>query len=162
MAAFPISACTRASDTTAIAATATHMHAFLYRFGLTNCFRIILCHKCNAESLRYIEETPASMRVFCSNSFLTFVPGLKIYARSTFMKRPALAAALFFSAVFGAAQSPVSLPASPSTVVWGYYSAKAKPVLTIHSGDTVRIQTLSTCGPTERLVELGVAPSDIP
>jgi len=56
----------------------------------------------------------------------------------------------------------VTLPASPTTVVWGYYSAKAKPVLTVHSGDTVRIQTLSTCGPTERLIEEGVSPSDIP
>ena len=46
---------------------------------------------------------------------------------------------------------PVFLPASPSTVAWGYYWSKAKPALTVHSGDTVRIQTLSTCGPTERL-----------
>ena len=55
-----------------------------------------------------------------------------------------------------------TLPASPSTVVWGYYSAKAKPVLTVHSGDTVRMQTLSTCGSTERLVSEGVSLSDIP
>jgi len=78
------------------------------------------------------------------------------------MKRPALAAVLFFSAALLTAQSPVSLPASPSTVAWGYYSAKARPVLTVHSGDTVRIQTLSTCGPTERLVEEGISPQDIP
>src|SRR5580698_10103410 len=55
-----------------------------------------------------------------------------------------------------------TLPASPSTVVWGYYSAKAKSVLTVHSGDTVRIQTLSTCGSTERLISEGVAAADIP
>jgi acetamidase/formamidase len=55
-----------------------------------------------------------------------------------------------------------TLAASPSTVVWGYYSAKAKPVLTVHSGDTVRIQTLSTCGSTERLIGEGVAAADIP
>ena len=49
---------------------------------------------------------------------------------------------------FAAAQpGPVFLPASPSTVAWGYYWSKAKPVLTVHSGDAVRIQTLSTCGP---------------
>ena len=60
-------------------------------------------------------------------------------------------------------QAPTAtLPASPSTVVWGYYSAKAKPVLTAHSGDTVRIQTLSTCGSTERMEEEGVAAADIP
>ena len=61
------------------------------------------------------------------------------------------------------AQAPqFTLPASPATVVWGYYSAHAKPALTVHSGDTVRIQTLSTCGSTERLVGEGVAPADIP
>jgi len=57
---------------------------------------------------------------------------------------------------------PVKLAASPSTVAWGYYWAKAKPVLTVHSGDTVQIQTESTCGSTERLVAEGVAASDVP
>ena len=54
------------------------------------------------------------------------------------------------------------LAASPETVVWGYYSAQAKPVLTVHSGDTVRIHTLSTCGSTTRLEGLGVKHEDIP
>jgi acetamidase/formamidase len=53
------------------------------------------------------------------------------------------------------------LKASPSTVVWGYYSAAAKPVLRIHSGDTVRIETVSTGSPT-RFEALGVPPGDIP
>src|SRR5579863_8694028 len=67
------------------------------------------------------------------------------------------------TAGFAAAQSgPVFLQASPSTVAWGYYWSKAKPVLTVHSGDTVRIQTLSTCGSSERLQASGVAASDIP
>src|ERR1700733_4438653 len=79
------------------------------------------------------------------------------------MKLRAIAVVPFFAATVINAQTPqTTLPASPSTVVWGYYSAKAKPVVTVHSGDSVRIQTLSTCGPTERLVEEGVAPSDIP
>jgi acetamidase/formamidase len=70
---------------------------------------------------------------------------------------------LVFATGFAAAQPPqLTLPATPQTVVWGYYSAHAKPVLTIHSGDTVRVQTLSTCGSTERLVAEGVAASDIP
>ncbi|HUD14378.1 MAG TPA: acetamidase/formamidase family protein [Terracidiphilus sp.] len=75
-----------------------------------------------------------------------------------------LAAAVPCLAVsFAVGQTPVAtLPATPTTVVWGYYSAKAKPVLTVHSGDTVRIQTLSTCGSTERMVEEGVAPADVP
>jgi len=73
------------------------------------------------------------------------------------------AAALFVFSTIIAAQTPTAtLQASPSTVVWGYYSAKAKPVLTVHSGDTVRIQTLSTCGPTDRLESEGVAAADIP
>ena len=55
-----------------------------------------------------------------------------------------------------------SLLATSTTVEWGHYAADAKPALTIHSGDTVRIQTLSTCGPSERLIARGVKPEDIP
>ena len=44
-------------------------------------------------------------------------------------------AASFTLATLALAQShTATLPASPTTVVWGYYSAKAKPVLTVHSG----------------------------
>ena len=69
---------------------------------------------------------------------------------------------LLFAAVSLAQSAPQFLPASPKTVVWGYYSAKAKPVLTVHSGDTVRIQTLSTCGPTDRQVSEGVPAAQVP
>jgi acetamidase/formamidase len=55
-----------------------------------------------------------------------------------------------------------NLPASPATVVWGYYSQDAKPVLTVHTGDTVRIQTASSCPSPARLEAAGVAPNDIP
>jgi acetamidase/formamidase len=73
------------------------------------------------------------------------------------------AAAPFLIASLAVGQTaPATLSATPSTVVWGYYSAKAKPVLTVHSGDTVRIQTLSTCGSTERMIGEGVAAADIP
>src|SRR5215469_9210435 len=79
------------------------------------------------------------------------------------MRTANVLAVLCAGASLAAAQAPTAtLPASPSTVVWGYYSAHAKPALTVHSGDTVRIQTLSTCGPTERMVAEGVAPGDIP
>jgi len=79
------------------------------------------------------------------------------------MNRAFTAVCLFLFSIAAMSQSgPIVLPASPQTVVWGYYSAKAKPVLTVHSGDTVRIQTLSTCGSNERLIEEGVAASDIP
>ncbi|HEV7814588.1 MAG TPA: acetamidase/formamidase family protein [Janthinobacterium sp.] len=52
--------------------------------------------------------------------------------------------------------------AKPDTVAWGYYSGQAKAVLTVHSGDTVRMQTLSTCGSPERMVANGARPEDIP
>jgi acetamidase/formamidase len=79
------------------------------------------------------------------------------------MKHSLAVATLLLCPILTAGQAaPTTLSASPSTVVWGYYSAKAKPALTVHSGDTVRIQTLSTCGSTERLTGEGVAPADIP
>lgn len=40
-----------------------------------------------------------------------------------------------------------TLKASPQTVVWGRYDAKAPPVLRIKSGDTVEIETLITSSP---------------
>src|ERR1043166_121434 len=52
------------------------------------------------------------------------------------------------------------LKASPSTVAWGYYWSQAKPVLTIKSGDSVEIQTLTTSNPTS-LANNGVKPEDI-
>jgi acetamidase/formamidase len=55
-----------------------------------------------------------------------------------------------------------TLLATPQTVAWGYYSGQSKPVLTVHSGDTVRMQTLSTCGSPERMIANGVRPEDIP
>ena len=42
------------------------------------------------------------------------------------------------------------LKPSPKTVVWGYYSASAAPVMRVKSGDTVQVQTLITSSP-ERL-----------
>src|ERR1700689_584149 len=55
-----------------------------------------------------------------------------------------------------------TLLATPETVAWGYYSGTAKPVLTVHSGDTVRMETLSTCGSPERMLSGGVTPAQIP
>jgi acetamidase/formamidase len=75
----------------------------------------------------------------------------------------ALSAAALLAIPAAFAQQPTqTLLATPTTVAWGYYSARAKPVLTVKSGDTVTIQTLSTCGPPERLKTLGVAEADIP
>src|SRR5215813_4377179 len=46
-----------------------------------------------------------------------------------------------------AAQEKVTLKATPATVAWGYYDAKAAPVLRIKSGDMVEIQTLVSNSP---------------
>src|SRR5476649_2016848 len=72
-----------------------------------------------------------------------------------------LAAALSTSA-FTQAQTTQTLLATPTTVAWGYYDFHAKPVLTVHSGDTVIMQTASTCGAPVRLLAEGVAAADIP
>src|SRR5215475_5177143 len=53
------------------------------------------------------------------------------------------------------AQMTYTLKPTPKTVAWGYYDAKAAPVLRIKSGDTVEIQTLITNSP-ERLERAGV------
>ncbi len=52
------------------------------------------------------------------------------------------------------------LKATPETVAWGYYSAAAKPVLHINSGDTVTIDTMITSSP-DRLAAAGVKPDQV-
>ncbi len=74
------------------------------------------------------------------------------------MKAPIALLAIAISAPTFAAD--YQLKASPSTVVWGYYWAGAKPVLRIQSGDTVSIQTLTTSSPTS-LARAGVKDADI-
>ncbi len=59
-----------------------------------------------------------------------------------------------------AAQTVHRLPATPSTVAWGYYWAEARPVLRVASGDIVEVETLLTSSPT-RLEGAGVAPADV-
>src|SRR5881394_3990795 len=53
------------------------------------------------------------------------------------------------------AQATHALKPTPKTVAWGYYDAKAAPVLRVKTGDTVEIQTLITNSP-ERLEKAGV------
>jgi acetamidase/formamidase len=78
--------------------------------------------------------------------------------------KPAVAAALaVLSAGVASAQSTgrtFTLEATPQTVAWGNYDATAKPVLTIHSGDTVVVHTLLTNSPTG-LERNGVAPDQV-
>ena len=73
----------------------------------------------------------------------------------------AAAAAVFGCALAGPSRAATyDLPATPSTVAWGNYDAAAKPVLTIHSGDTVVFHTLLTSSPTA-LEKAGVAPAAV-
>jgi acetamidase/formamidase len=60
----------------------------------------------------------------------------------------------------GAGAEVHTLHATPQSVVWGNYDAKAVPVLTIRSGDTVVIDTLLTNSPTG-LEKNGVKPADV-
>ena len=69
---------------------------------------------------------------------------------------------LLLCASLGSAHAQQTLPVTPKTIAWGYYWSQAKPVLTVHSGDTVRVNTLSTCGSPERLKAGGVRAEDIP
>ncbi len=65
---------------------------------------------------------------------------------------------LFFLMTAPALAQPV-LRATPATVHWGYYAADAKPVLTVKSGETVRIETVS--GIPEMLERYGVADDNL-
>ncbi|ALK95997.1 acetamidase [Massilia sp. WF1] len=78
------------------------------------------------------------------------------------MRKKILSTCLGLVACAPAFAADYTLPATPATVAWGYYSGQSKPALTVHSGDTVRMQTLSTCGSPERMIARGVRPEDIP
>lgn len=78
------------------------------------------------------------------------------------MRRSLWLAGLLLGSSVTSLASDQTVLATPSTVEWGHYAANAKPAVTIHSGDTVTMQTLSTCGPTDRLVARGIKPEDIP
>ena len=56
--------------------------------------------------------------------------------------------------------STYNLKPTPKTVAWGYYDAKAAPVLHVKSGDTVEIQTLITNSP-KRLEDAGLPPDQV-
>ena len=58
------------------------------------------------------------------------------------------------------AQTAQTLKPTPKTVAWGYYDAKAAPVLRVKSGDTVDIQTLITSSP-KRLEDAGVPAAQV-
>jgi acetamidase/formamidase len=59
------------------------------------------------------------------------------------------------------AQTVHQLPATPATVVYGYYWSEAKPALRVKSGDIVEVETMLTNTPTG-LERIGVRPADVP
>ena len=64
-------------------------------------------------------------------------------------------------------QNEQFVPSRPDTLSWGWFPTDASPVLTIQSGETVRIDTLSHAGATQdahpetSLAELGVGRDEI-
>ena len=79
------------------------------------------------------------------------------------LKSAAVAAAAALLA--GAAQAQpagqtFTLEVTPGTVAWGNYDSAAKPVLTVHSGDTVVVHTLLTNNPAG-LERNGVPPDQV-
>jgi len=75
------------------------------------------------------------------------------------MKLLLTAIALAVPSVLMAGQT-YTLPATPKTVAWGYYSAAATPVLTIKSGDTVVFDTVLTNSPAG-LEKNGLPPDQV-
>ena len=71
----------------------------------------------------------------------------------------AVLAVLPFAGALGA-QEVHPLPATPRTVVYGYYWSEAKPALRIRSGDLVEVETMLTSTPA-RLEAAGVKPADV-
>jgi acetamidase/formamidase len=85
------------------------------------------------------------------------------------MRHLLLFALLLVPSHHAVAQSPAQPPsgpqkytlaATPTTVAWGYYDAKAQPVLRVRSGDTVVIDTLITNSPMG-LEKAGVPPDQV-
>jgi acetamidase/formamidase len=64
-----------------------------------------------------------------------------------------------FSTAVG--QTVHALPATPSTVAYGYYWSEAKPAIRVKSGDFVDVETMLTNTPTG-LERIGVKPADVP
>ena len=76
------------------------------------------------------------------------------------MHRAVLCVLAFALGIAAQGQSTYTLKATPKTVAWGYYDAKAEPVLHIKSGDTVVFDTLITNSPNG-LEKAGVAPDQV-
>ena len=83
--------------------------------------------------------------------------------RSVIAFRVVLCSACVVLTLQASAQTPTvhRLPATPSTVAYGYYWSEAKPALRIRSGDIVNVETMLTNTPAG-LERIGVRPQDVP
>ena len=70
-------------------------------------------------------------------------------------------AAVLSSVTALGAQTVHLLPATPTTVAYGYYWSEAKPAIRVKSGDIVEIETMLTNSPSG-LERMGVKPEDVP
>ena len=70
-------------------------------------------------------------------------------------------AAVLSSVTALGAQTVHLLPATPTTVAYGYYWSEAKPAIRVKSGDIVEIETMLTNSPSG-LERMGVTPEDVP
>ena len=82
------------------------------------------------------------------------------------MRYSAIAAAAPAAALLGlttvaTSQTVHKLPATPSTVAYGYYWSQAKPAIRVKSGDIVDVETMLTNSPSG-LQRMGIKPEDIP
>jgi acetamidase/formamidase len=77
------------------------------------------------------------------------------------MRRTLLAVGFMLAGFASLSAQDHKLLATPSTIEWGHYAA-TKPAITVKSGETVSMQTLSTCGPSDRLIARGIKAEDIP
>jgi acetamidase/formamidase len=78
------------------------------------------------------------------------------------MRIAVLVSCVLISASSFAQANQYEVLATPATVEWGHYAADAKPAITVHSGDTVKMQTVSTCGSPDRQISRGISAESIP
>ena len=74
---------------------------------------------------------------------------------------PLVVLAILSTSANAAAQKVHQLPATPTTVAYGYYWSEAKPAIRVSSGDVVEFETMLTNTPAG-LERIGVKAEDVP
>ena len=92
---------------------------------------------------------------------------MKLHCKTVAWTTIALLFSVLSDAVWAQPQSDHFVPSRPETLSWGWFPIDKPPILTVTSGDTVFVDTLSHAGSTQRahpvesLGELGVEASEI-